>query len=396
MPIKLKKLLPIGILLVVAAAGFLVWYFFIRQPPLPPEIVAVSGRIEGDDAAVAAKIPGRIREITVREGDQVKAGQVIATLDDEQSKAREEQAQSAVQQAEARVQRAQQQIAVLEAQLEQSRLSIGQARTDAEGRVSQAQAQLASAEASLAQAEANYKQARYDEERFAKLASQGDVPERTSVQARSNAEALAAVVRAANKQVDAARAAVTTARANLANVPIRAAQESAIRKQIAQAESDIKAAQSDAERARAQFREAQANRSDLTVVAPFDATVITRSAEPGEVVSAGSPIVTIVNLSKVYLRGFVPEAEIGRVKVGQSARVFLDSNPSQPIEAVVERIDPEASFTPQNIYFREDRVKQVFGVKLLITASTGAGKPGMPADGEILVQGNSWPKRTRR
>ena len=322
--------------------------------------------------------------------------QTIATLDDEQSKAREEQAQSAVQQAEARVQRAQQQIAVLEAQLEQSRLSIGQARTDAEGRVSQAQAQLASAEASLAQAEANYKQARYDEERFAKLASQGDVPERTSVQARSNAEALAAVVRAANKQVDAARAAVTTARANLANVPIRAAQESAIRKQIAQAESDIKAAQSDAERARAQFREAQANRSDLTVVAPFDATVITRSAEPGEVVSAGSPIVTIVNLSKVYLRGFVPEAEIGRVKVGQSARVFLDSNPSQPIEAVVERIDPEASFTPQNIYFREDRVKQVFGVKLLITASTGAGKPGMPADGEILVQGNSWPKRTRR
>jgi HlyD family secretion protein len=84
------------------------------------------------------------------------------------------------------------------------------------------------------------------------------------------------------------------------------------------------------------------------------------------------------------------------VKIGQPARVYLDSAPTTPIEAAVIRIDPEASFTPENTYFREDRVKQVVGVKLLIHGALGYAKPGMPADGEILVDG-SWPAHgTRR
>ena len=92
------------IFVALLAAGFLGWWFFLRGPALPENIIAVSGRIEGDDSMVAAKTSGRIREITVREGDQVKAGQIVAVLDDDQIKARVSQAQSAVQQAEARVQ----------------------------------------------------------------------------------------------------------------------------------------------------------------------------------------------------------------------------------------------------------------------------------------------------
>ncbi len=80
--------------------------------------------------------------------------------------------------------------------------------------------------------------------------------------------------------------------------------------------------------------------SDLTVLAPFNGTVITRSAEPGEVVQAGTAIVTLLDLSKVYLRGFIPEGEIGKVKVGQAAHVFLDSSPNQPLDGYVLRIDP--------------------------------------------------------
>jgi HlyD family secretion protein len=76
--------------------------------------------------------------------------------------------------------------------------------------------------------------------------------------------------------------------------------------------------------------------------------------------------------------------------VGQSARVYLDSNPDRAIEAVVARVDPEASFTPENTYFRDDRVKQVVGVKLQITNPEGFAKPGMPADGEVLVEGGEW------
>jgi membrane fusion protein YbhG len=109
-----------------------------------------------------------------------------------------------------------------------------------------------------------------------------------------------------------------------------------------------------------------------------------------------TPVLTLVNLGEVYLRGFVPEGEIGRVRVGQPARVYLDSAPGTPIDALVMRIDPEASFTPENTYFRSDRVKQVVGVKLRVRGAVGFAKPGMPADGEILVDGGQWPARQAR
>jgi HlyD family secretion protein len=195
--------------------------------------------------------------------------------------------------------------------------------------------------------------------------------------------------------VDAAQGALTAARANLENPKVRAAEESVVRKQIAQQEAEIRAARATADQARYALKEAQANRKDLIVIAPFDGTVITRSAEPGEVVTAGTPIVTLLDLGEVYLRGFIPERQIGRVVIGQPARVYLDSNPDEPIDAVVSRVDPQATFTPENTYFRDDRVRQVVGVKLHLKGALGLAKPGMSADGEILVQGNQWPKQKR-
>ena len=378
------------IIVAMLVAGFLAWWFFLRGPSEPENVIAVSGRIEGDDAMVAAKTSGRIREITVREGDLVKAGQVIAVLDDDQIKARVSQAQSAVEQAEARLQRSKQQIGVLQANLDQSRMSVNQARLDAEGRVSQANAQVAQAEASLAQAEAVYKQASWDKEKYSLLASQGDVSEREGKQAIHNADAQEAVVQAARKQLEATRGNLMAARAYLDNPAMRASEAAAIEQQIGQAQSDILSAMADAARAQAQLREAEADRSDLNIIAPFDGTVATRAAEPGEVVAAGTPILKIINLNQVYLRAFIPEGDIGRVRVGQSARVYLDSSPGKAIEAVVSRVDPEASFTPENTYFRDDRVKQVVGVKLQITNPGGFAKPGMPADGEVLVEGSEW------
>ena len=112
-------------------------------------------------------------------------------------------------------------------------------------------------------------------------------------------------------------------------------------------------------------------------------------------VTAGTAIITLLDLTKVYLRGFVPEGQIGEVKVGQPAHVYLDSDPHQPLDAYVSRIDPEATFTPENTYFQSDRVKQVVGIKLQLKAGFGFAKPGMPADGEVLVQGDKWPKAPR-
>jgi HlyD family secretion protein len=208
----------------------------------------------------------------------------------------------------------------------------------------------------------------------------------------SKAAQPAAAVAAAKRRYEAACGALATAKANLVNPLIRGAEAEAVRKQITQQEAEISAANAGAEQARAQLREAEENRRDLIVTAPFDGTITTRTAEPGEVVTAGTPVVTMLDLTRVYLRGFITEGEIGKVKVGQPARVYLDSNPDKPLEAYVSRIDPQATFTPENTYFRDERVKQVIGVKLQLKEGFGFAKPGMPADGEILVEGDKWPE----
>lgn len=393
---RVRRYLPgVLFLVVLGVAVYLIWRLLFAGTAVPENVITLSGRIEGDPSAVAAKLSGRILEVRVREGDTVNAGDVIAILDDEQIRARESQAQAAVTDAEAKAEAAHAQIAVLEEQLRQSELLTAQARTDAQGRVSQAESEVTAAEAELARQEAAYRLATFDREAYTRLAATGAVPERKGKEAVSTAEQQSAAVAAARRRVESARGALLVAKASLANPGIRASQAGANRKQIAQQQKEVSSANAKIEQARAQLAEAQANRQDLNITAPFSGTVQTRTAEPGEVVAAGTAIVTLLDLNKVYLRGFVPEGEIGKVKLDQPARVYLDSNPNQPLEATVSRIDPEATFTPENTYFRDERVKQVVGLKLQLKSGIGYAKPGMPADGEILVQGNTWPGNAR-
>jgi HlyD family secretion protein len=393
---RLRPLRRLTILLLLlaalAAAAFLIWRMFFARRGVPENVVILSGRIEGDDSAVAPKTAGRILEMRFREGDCVKAGEPIAILDDAQVRAREDQARAALRQAEARTQAAQDQIAVLAQQLRGSQLQTEQAKIDAEGRVLQAHQEMTAAMADLVQQEAAYNLAVFDRDAYARLSRTGAVSERQGKEAESKAAQQAAVVAAAKRRYEAACGALATAKANMVNPLIRGAEAQGARKQIAQQQAEIAAAKAGAEQARAQLREAEADRQDLIVTAPFDGTIMTRAAEPGEVVTAGTPLVTMLDLTKVYLRGFIPQGEIGKVKVDQPARVYLDSDPDQPIEAYVSRIDPQATFTPENTYFRDERVKQVVGVKLQLKAGFGFAKPGMPADGEILVQGDKWPR----
>jgi HlyD family secretion protein len=403
-PRRRRNPLPL-IVVVLGVAAFFIWRGYFANPKVPGSIVTLSGRIEGDDSAVAPKTSGRILEIRVREGDTVKAGDTIAVLDDAQVRAREEQAQAALTGAEARVKSASDQIAVYQQQLQQNELMTEQSKVDAAGRVKQAEADVAAAEADvaaaqadLAQQEASLKLAQFDNDAYQKLVKTGAASERQGKQAATTADQQSAAVAASRRRLDsnerkleAARGSLTTAQANLSNPGIRSFQADAVRKQINQQNAEIASANASAQQARFQLAEAQDNRNDLTITAPFDGTVMTRAAEPGEVVQAGTAIITLLDMSKVYLRGFVPEGQIGKVKIGQPARVYLDSAPDKAIDAVVQRIDPQATFTPENTYFRDDRVKQVVGVKVLLKGATGFAKPGMPSDGEILVEGNTWP-----
>jgi HlyD family secretion protein len=387
---KRVRILRVGLLILLLIITFTLWQI-LRAPDVPANVVVLSGRIEGDDSAIASKTSGRILEIRFREGDHVQQGDVIALLDDEQIRARENQAQAAVQQAQARLAAAQQQIAILNQQLLQNQLQEGQSKEDAAGRVQQAEADLAAAQSELAQQNANLQLAEFDREAYTRLAKSGAVSERQGREAVSKADSQVAVVAASKRRVEAAQGAVRLAKSSLSNPAIRNAQTAAVQGQILQQKAEVANAQFQLQQANAQLIEAEANRRDLSIRAPFEGSVVTRTAEPGEVVAAGTAIVTMLDLSKVYLRGFVPEGQIGKLKLGQAGRVYLDSAPKNPLDAYVSRIDPQATFTPENTYFRDDRVKQVVGVKLQLKNGLGYAKPGMPADGEILVEGDTWP-----
>jgi HlyD family secretion protein len=387
-----KKVAPFIAVAALAIVGLVVWRLFFT-PSTPSSVVELTGRVEGDDSAVAAKVAGRILEIRVREGDDMKAGDVIAVLDDRQVQSRHDQAQAALTAAEARIASARAQVAVLEEQLKQTQLAFGQSENDSQGRVAQAEADLTAAEADRARQEASLKLALFDKDAYTHLVTTGAVSERQGRLSVATADQQEAAVAGAKRRVEAARGAVTTAKASLSNPGIRQSQVAAVRQQLIQQQAEIAISVASAEQARFQLAEADANRQDLTVVAPFAGTVITRAAEPGEVIQGGTPIVTLLDLAKVYLRGFVPEGDIGRVKVGQAAHVYLDSNITQALDAYVSRIDPQATFTPENTYFRDDRVRQVVGVKLQLKGGFGYAKPGMPSEGEVLVSGDTWPKR---
>jgi HlyD family secretion protein len=386
-----------GILIIAGAVivALVIWKIFFAAPSLPASIIGLSGRIEGDDSAVAPKTSGKILEVTVREGDTVTAGQVIARLDDAQVRAREDSARAALTDAQAKMQGARDQIAVLQDQLRQNQVQTGQSTMDAEGRVRQAQADLTAAEADLVQQQAALRLAEFNRDAYSRLTKTGAASQLQGLQAEVQADQQAAAVASAQRRVESARGALTTAQANLDNPKIRVAQVSGTEAQISQQQSTIAGAKAQTAQAQAQLAEAEADRADLTVLAPFSGTVLTRAAEPGEVVQAGTAIVTLLDLSKVYLRGFIPEGQIGQVKIGQPAHVFIDSNSNQPLDGYVLRIDPRATFTPENTYFRDDRVKQVVGVKVQLTQGIGFAKPGMPADGEILTSGTVWPPHKR-
>lgn len=392
---KLCILIPLGVLLV--AAGFGLRYWLTR----PDEsAIALSGRIESYESNLGAKVGGRIESIAVREGDLVKAGQVVAQLDDQELKAQLEAAKANVNAAKQQVTQAELQTEVVTSQVEEAQLTLQQSQGDTTGRVNQGEASVATAQAQLAQARAEVQQAQSaldlagtDRDRFSTLAAQGAVSQQQFDQVKNQFAtaqdmliARQAAVTAAQQQVSAAQGALTQAQTSSLNPGIRAAQVSRTQKQQAQSQSQLTAAQAQLKQAQAAQAEIAARIADLQIKSPIDGVVLTRTVEPGEVISTGATVVTVVNLSDVYMRGYIPEGQIGSVRVGQDAQVFLDSAPDRPLAAEVTAIDTEASFTPENIYFEDDRVTQVFGLKLSIDNPQGFAKPGMPADGEILLE----------
>jgi len=351
-----RLLIPIG--LAAAAIGYGVWLIL----PRPAETVLhISGRLESDETDIGAKTGGRIVKILVREGE--------ADLNLQQSKG----------DSSGRVEQAQSNVSAAEADLLQAKAQVEQAK---------AQVQQSKSELRFAQLE---------RDRYVKLVAEGAVNQQLLDQKQTTLDTTKASLNTAKAKLVASQAAVksqvdrlaaasgslTQVRSTGLNPEIRTAQLDAFSQQKTQAQAKLAAAQAKVKNAEVSRDQIQRRLESFKVRSPIDGIVQDRPLEPGAVVSAGKTLLTVLDPSAVYLRGYIPEGDIGKIRVSQTARVLLDSSPNQPFSARVSQIDTKASFTPENIYFKQDRVKQVFGIKLSIDKPEGFAKLGMPADAEI-------------
>jgi HlyD family secretion protein len=357
-----------------------------KRNATPENALFVSGRIDGDSVDISSKIQGKIVNLTVREGDSVEAGQVIAWLESAQQDAIRDAQKARIVSGQRTVDELERGLGTYDEKVRQAELYTNQARADAPGQVQQAEANLAAAKADLARWEAEHQQVQIDAKRYPPLAKSGAVAVQVSEQYQTKEQVAEESVDASRKQVAAAEAALVRARAQLDNIAIQDSNRRTLLQQAEAHKAKIAAAKADVEADQAALRKIEADIADLKIRAPIAGTILTRSAEPGRVIQPGQTIFTMVDLTKLYLRGFVPEGNVGKVRVGQKAEVYLDSNPKRPIPAEVIRIDPDVMFTPENTYFQNDRVKQVMGVKLGLRGAYGYAKPGMPADGQIQLQ----------
>lgn len=353
---RVRRRLALLAAALAAAAG---WYAFDRwagQPVFPDGLVQASGRLEGDEMTVAAKFGGRVREIAAREGDTVVRGQTLATLDDAQAQAR--LAQAAHGEAAAR------------AQLDAARSALATLELEVPLSIQAAGAGVSRARAALAKAEAAEQQAGRDARRFGDLARRGSLGLQKS-------EAADLTWALAVQDAADARASVLQAEHQLAQAQLGSQRVNAQRHQLAAFEAALA-------QARALVAEVRSTLADLTITAPEGGVITTRLADTGEVVPAGAPLFTLVDLNRLYLKVYVPEVEIGRVRLGLPARVYVDAFPDRPFTATVRYISARAEFTPKEVQTRDERVKLVYAVKLYLDDNPDQRlSPGLPADAII-------------
>ena len=339
----------------VVSAGAFAWWWW-SSPKLPDGILEGYGRIEATEVTVSAKVSGRIAEMPVREGDRVRKGDLLAVLSAEEIGQRAAQAESRVGSAEAQ----------LRLRDEQSKAELKQ--TDA--RLTSAREHLQETQERVKVLEHHAEQARTDFQRDRDLVAKGFISERQLSNSESRLKQAEGELTQAKKLVSAAEADVEAA---------RAARDGIARETPALLES----AAGEAAAARAARAEVGVSQSELRIVAPSDGTIITKAAEVGELLSPGKPLLVLGDLERPYLRVYLPERDIGKVKLGDAARVFVDSFPGRPFEAVVTEVANKAEFTPKDVHMPDERVTLVYAVKLEINSPQGLAKPGMPADGRI-------------
>lgn len=353
-----------GLTLALLVAGYVAYDYSTERGRFPDGLIQANGRVEGDDITVSSKAAGRIVAVEVREGQAVVSGQVLVKLDDDQLRLRVDQASAAC--------------AMLESQIASAKLAIGLMKRELPLAVDASRAGVGRAEAGVAAAEAAEKMARRDVNRAADLVAKGF----TSSQGSERAQL---ALDAALSEVTAARAADLQSRKQLAQAELGG-------ERIRVKEADLLTLQGQLVQARATLSEAQSLLADRSLRAPASGVVTARMREPGEVVAAGAPVLELLDLDHLYLKVYVPEAQIGKLRLGLPAKVHTDAFPDQPYDATVRHIASRAEFTPREVQTPDERVKLVYAVKLQLNANPDHRlTPGLPADAVIRwKEGVAW------
>ncbi len=324
--------------MIVAIAAFLiissvVVYFIARRSANGQGKIRVSGNVEVTAVEVSFKVPGRVAARLVDEGMMVRAGQPVARLESEELA---------------------HEVALRRADVQATQASLDELLAGSR------KEEIGQAEAVLAAAQAELKQAGDDFHRQEALFQREVIP---------------------RQKFDAAKAAYDTSRAQerQAAEALALVRKGPRRERIDQARGRL--GEAGAALALATTRLGYAE-----LVSPVAGLVMSKNIEAGEQVAAGTPIVTIGELENVWVRAYISETDLGRVRVGQKARVTTDTWPDKAYEGTVTFISPEAEFTPKNVQTQKERVKLVYRVKITIPNPNMELKPGMPADAEIMTR----------
>ena len=313
------------------------------QENAPATAARVSGQADATDVQVSPDAGGRIVELTIREGDRVSRGAIIARLDSRD-------VDLALRRAEAEREQADAQLRLLQA---------GSRPED----IRQAEAQAAAAEAEVAAARADLAAAETDLQRFERLLQSNSGSQKQRDDAATRRDVAGDRLTAARAREAAARAAVARLRSGSRREEIDAA-----RARVAATEAQI----ATLEKARA----------DATVIAPVDGIVTERLLDPGEMAAPGAPIAVLTDLDHAWAEVFVDEPMIPRIRLGQPATVYTDAG-GPGIPGTVSYIASKAEFTPRNVQTAEDRSKLVFRVRIAVDNREGVLKQGMPVEADI-------------
>jgi HlyD family secretion protein len=378
------KKLVIWLLLVIVVAGALAYQFIRSRWNRASDVIRVSGNIEVTEAQASFRIAGRVQERLVSEGETIKAGQIIARLDNTEltqevslRRAEVEAVQAALAEllAGSRVE----EIAQAEASFQRAESRLNELLAGSRSQ------EIAAAEAEVRRAKAETERLRLEEERARKLYNGGFISDQEHDLARTNYEVAQARQKETEENLKLVKEGPRKEEIEQARAALREAKERLILVRKGPRSETIDQARARLKQAAKSLSLAETRLDYATLVSPLSGVVLSKNVEPGEYVAPGTPVVTVGDLEDVWLRAYVNETDLGRVKVGQGARVTTDSYPGKIYEGKISFIASEAEFTPKNVQTEKERVKLVYRVKVDIRNPHMELKPGMPADGEIIV-----------